>query len=213
MDWQALILGLVAIVVGALVSAYGARGFFLLLPLWGFVAGFLLGAQLVAGLLGEGLLATVAGWAMGFVVGAGFALLASLWWWASIVILSGTVGYLVGSGLLAAIGLDPGLLTVAAGLALGAVFAVGAIALDVPTLLVAGLTALGGAAYVIGGAYLVLGQMTVEQLREGPLGALEGRPLALLGWLALAIVALGYQWLDMRRARFEAFSRAGLLRG
>jgi hypothetical protein len=213
MDWQALILGLVAIVVGALVSAYGARGFFLLLPLWGFVAGFLLGAQMVAGLLGEGLLATVAGWAMGFVVGAGFALLASLWWWASIVILSATVGYIVGSGLLAAIGLDPGLLTVVAGLALGAVFAVGAIALDVPTLLVAGLTALGGAAYVIGGAYLVLGQITVEQLREGPLGALEGRPLALLGWLALAFVALGYQWLDMRRARFEAFSRAGLLRG
>lgn len=213
MDWQALILGLVAIIVGALVSAYGARGFFLLLPLWGFVAGFLVGAQLVAGLLGEGLLATVAGWALGFVVGAAFALLASLWWWASIMILSGSVGYLVGSGLLVAVGLEPGLLTVAAGLALGAVFAVGAIALDVPTLLVAGLTAMGGAAYVIGGAYLALGQLTVEQLREGPLGALEGRPLALLGWLALAVVAFGYQWLDMRRARFVAFSRAGLLRG
>jgi hypothetical protein len=76
-----------------------------------------------------------------------------------------------------------------------------------------GCNILAPAAYVIGGAYLVLGQITVAQLRDGPLGALEGRPLALLGWLALAVVAFGYQWLDMRRARFEAFSRAGLLRG
>lgn len=204
-----LILGLGAIIVGAVVAAYGARGFFLLLPLWGFVAGFLVGAQMVAALLGEGLLATLTGWVLGFVVGAGFALVAGFWWWAAVVILSATVGYVVGSGLLVAAGVDAGAITVAAGLALGALFAVGAIVLDVPTLLVAALTALGGMAWVVGGAYLLLRQISIEQFGDGPLGALEGRPLALVGWAVLAIAAFAFQAIDLRRNRSEALDRAG----
>ena len=107
-----LLIGLIAIGVGALVAAYGARGFFVLLPLFGFIVGFGVGAQIVANLFGDGFFATVTSWGVGFAFAVVFAILAGLWWWAAVVILFGVVGYELGSGVLIAIGLDPGLITV-----------------------------------------------------------------------------------------------------
>ena len=78
-----LLLGLFAIAVGALIAGYGARGFFLLLPLFGFVVGYLVGAQVVANLFGDGVFATLTSWVAGLVVALVFALLAGLWWWAA----------------------------------------------------------------------------------------------------------------------------------
>jgi hypothetical protein len=202
-----LLLGLVAIIVGGLVAAYGARGFFLLVPLFGFVLGFLLGGQVVSAILGEGLFATALGWALGVIAGLAFGVLAGLWWWAAIVILFGVVGYEIGSGLLIAVGLDAGLITLLAGLAVGIVLAGAAIVLDAPTLFVVAVTAFGGAAYAIAGAYLVLGQITVGQLEDGPIGALEGHPLGLVAWVVVGMVALGFQYVDTRRIGFELIER------
>ena len=67
--------------------------------------------------------------------------------------------------------------------------AVLAIVLDAPTLLVAAVTAFGGAAYVVAGLYLILNQITVDQLKDGPIGALDGKPLALVAWVGLGAVA------------------------
>ena len=63
-----------------------------------------------------------------------------------------------------------------AGLAAGIVLAVVALVLDAPTLLVVVVTAFGGAAYVVAGLYLILNQITVDQLKDGPIGALNGKP-------------------------------------
>ena len=174
---DSILLGLVAIVVGALIAAYGARAFFLLLPLFGFVLGFHVGGQAIGAILGDGLFATLLGWGAGLVTGLVFAILAGLSWWAAIVILFGVVGYQVGYGVLVALGFhDPGFLPFVAGVALGVALAILAIVLDAPTLLVAAVTAFGGAAYVVAGAYLLLNQITVAQLQDGPIGAL-GVPL------------------------------------
>src|SRR4029077_2750663 len=127
--------------------AYGARGFYLLLPLFGFIVGFLLGAQVVAALVGDGVFATVLSWVVGFIVAVGFAALAGLWWWAAVLILFAVVGFDVGRGLLLAVGGDPGLLTWLAGVVVAIAFAVVAIVADAATLLVVAVTALGGAAY------------------------------------------------------------------
>ncbi len=205
---DAILIGVVAIVVSGLVAAYGARGFFLLLPLFGFVLGFLLGGQVVAAIAGEGLFATLLGWALGVGAGLAFALLAGLWWWAAIVILFGVVGYEIGSGLLIAFGAEPGLIPFLAGLALGVVLAGAAIVFDAPTLLVVAVTAFGGSAYVVAGAFLVLGQITVEQLRDGPIGALHGNPLGLVAWVVLGLLALGFQFVDTRRIGFELIERS-----
>ena len=203
-----ILLGIIAIIVGAFVAAYGARGFYLLLPVFGFLIGFLLGAQVITAIIGDGVFATALSWVAGFVVAVLFAALAGLWWWAAVVILFAVVGFDIGTGLLIAIGLDPGLVTWLAGIALAIVFAVGAIVLDAPTVLVAAVTAFGGAAYVVAGIYLVFGQITSTGLKDGPLGALAGHPVGLLGWLAIGIVALGIQYVDTRRIGYEAIDRS-----
>ena len=177
---ERLLVGLIAVGVGALIAAYGARGFFLLLPLFGFIVGFGVGAQIVTAIFGDGFFSTLTSWVAGFIVGAVFAVLAGLWWWAAVVILFGVVGYELGSGVLIAIGLDPGLITFIAGLVVGVGLAFIAIVLDAPTLLVAAVTALGGSAYLVAGVYLLLNQITVQQLQNGPLGALDGKPVGLV---------------------------------
>lgn len=58
---EAFLVGLVGVIVGTLVAAFGVRVFFLLLLVWGFVAGFKLGAQGVSSIFGEGFAATVFG--------------------------------------------------------------------------------------------------------------------------------------------------------
>ncbi len=205
---ERLLVGLIAVGVGALIAAYGARGFFLLLPLFGFIVGFGVGAQIVTAIFGDGFFSTLTSWVAGFIVGAVFAVLAGLWWWAAVVILFGVVGYELGSGLLIAIGLDPGLITFIAGLVVGVGLAVIAIVLDAPTLLVAAVTALGGSAYLVAGVYLLLDQITVQQLQNGPLGALDGKPVGLVVWLALSAIGFGFQYLDTRRIGFEAIERS-----
>jgi hypothetical protein len=202
-----ILLGIVAIVVGALIAAYGARGFYLLLPLFGFVVGFLLGAQVVAALVGDGVFATVLSWVVGFIVAVGFAALAGLWWWAAVLILFAVVGFDIGSGLLIAIGVDPGLLTWLAGVVVAIAFAVVAIVADAATLLVVAVTALGGAAYAVAGLFLVFGQVTTDALKDGPLGSLAGHEIGIVLWLVLAAAAFGFQYFDTRRIGFEAIDR------
>jgi hypothetical protein len=205
---DAVVLGLVAMAMGTVVAAYGTRAFYLLLPVFGFGAGFLLGGQAVTGLLGDGLFSTLLGWLVGLGVGAVLAVLAGLWWYAAIVILAGAIGYEVGSGLLVAIGIDPGLLTLIAGLVVAVGFVAAAIVLDAPTLYVAALTGFGGAAYGVAGAYLLIGQISVAQLRDGPLGALSDHPIGLAAWFGLGAVALAFQYLDLRRIAMERIDRS-----
>jgi hypothetical protein len=193
---DAVILGVVGLVAGALVTLYGVRLFYLLLPLWAFVAGAALGAQAVSELLGDGFLATTTSWAAGIALGVAFAVTATLWFWAAVLVLAFSVGSAVGSGLVVALGVDPGVLSFAAGLALGGALVVLAIAIDAPVLLVAVLSALGGAALVVTGAMLVLGRFEPSDLAGGPVGALRGEPLLIAAWLAIAALGLVLQLLD-----------------
>jgi hypothetical protein len=190
---DAVILGVVGLLVGAVVALYGTRVFYVLLPLFGFVAGFVLGAQGVAALLDEGFLATVIGWGAGLILGVVFAVTALLWVWAAVLVLAFAVGTSLGSSVLLAIGFSPGVLPFAAAVVTGAVLVVAAVVLDAPTLLVALLTSLGGAAYLVAGALLFLGRIPLGDLSGGAIGALRDQPLALVGWLLVAAAAFVYQ--------------------
>lgn len=195
---EALLVGLSGIVIGSLVALFGVRVFFLLLPVWGFLAGFALGAQGVASLLDEGFLVTILGWGAGLAVGVLFAILAGLWFWASILILAGTVGWALVAGLLVALGMEPGLLVFLAGLAGAAALVVLAIVIDAPALYVAVLTSFGGAAFAVTGALVVLGRVELGSLDGGVVAAMRSYPLAFLAWLGLSGLALGYQLLEAR---------------
>jgi hypothetical protein len=193
MTLEGILLGLVALVIGAAFTFYGFRFFLILLPLWGFVIGFAAGAQLLALLFGEGFLATVSGWVVGFVFGIGFALISYLWYWAAIVLLAGGVGYEIGLGLMALVNIT-GWLAVAIGLILAVIFVVAAIALHVPRLMIVVMTAIGGAAILTGGVLMVIGTIQPGQLDSGIVGAILYRNwLWGLVFIVLAVAGAYYQ--------------------
>jgi hypothetical protein len=193
MTLEGILLGLVALAIGAAFTFYGFRFFLILLPLWGFVVGFAAGAQLTGLLFNEGFLATVTGWVVGFVFGIGFALISYLWYWAAIVLLAGGVGYEIGLGLMSLVNID-GWLAVAIGLILAVVFVVAAIALHVPRLMIVVFTAIGGAAILTGGILLIIGTIPVGGLNDGILGAvLYTNVLWGLVFVVLAVAGAFYQ--------------------
>ena len=193
MTLEGFLLGVIALAVGAAFTFYGFKFFLVLLPLWAFVFGFAAGAQAMAVLFGEGFLATVTGWVIGFVTGAVFAIISYLWYWAAVVLLGGLVGYQLGYGLLGLIDIT-GIVAVAAGVIVGAVLAVATIVLGVPRALVVILTAIGGAASVVAGVLLVIGRVPVAALGDGVVGAIiYDNVFWLLAFAVVAALGIVYQ--------------------
>lgn len=195
---DAFVVGLVGVIVGSLVAAFGVRVFFVLLPVFGFVAGFVIGADAATALFGEGFLATLLSWGLGLAGGIALAIFAGLFFWGAIVVLSGAVGWAAGSGILVGLGVEPGLLTFVAGAAGAAALIILAVAIDAPTIYVAILTSAGGAAWAVAGALLLIGRVELGALSGGVFAVLREYPLAVLAWLALSVVAVGYQLFDAR---------------
>jgi hypothetical protein len=199
---ESIVLGLTGIVAGALVAAFGARVFYVVLALFAFVGGFLAGGQFVASFLGTGLLATTLGWVAGFATGVLLAVLSVAWFWIAIVVLAAAVGSAVTGGVMAALGIGPGPLTFLAGLGVGILVAIAAVRLDAPTVLVAVLTSFAGAAYGLAGAYLLIGAITIEDLAAGPLAPAVTRPLYFVAWGLLSCAAMAWQLTELRRIGF-----------
>jgi hypothetical protein len=193
MTFEGILLGLIALAVGAAFTFYGFKFFLILLPLWAFIVGFAAGAQALSTLFGDGFLATVSGWVVGFILGAVFAVISYLWYWAAIVLLGGGLGYTIGAGLMGWLGIH-GFLAVVVGVVVGAVFAVGTIMLRAPRILVVVFTSLGGAATVVGGALLIIGRIPVSGFGDGVLAAvLEDSLIWFVAWIAIAALGVVYQ--------------------
>jgi len=193
MTLEGILLGLVALAVGAAFTFYGFKFFLILLPLWAFVVGFSAGAQAVDQLFSGGFLTTITGWVVGFILGAVFAVISYLWYWAAIVLLGGGLGYTIGVGLMGWLNIH-GFLAVVVGIIVGAVFAVGTILLRAPRILVVIFTSLGGAATVVGGALLIIGRIPVGSLTDGVLGSvLEDNLFWFVAWIAIAALGVVYQ--------------------
>lgn len=205
-----LFVAAVAVAVGLVVAVFGTRLFYVLLPLWGFLTGFVLGADLVATVAGEGLLATFTGWLVGGVLAIVLAATAALWFYGAVFVLGVGFGLAVVSGLAAAVGLEPGLLTLLAGVAAGGAVGVAVIVADGPTLLISALTGYTGALWATAGVMLLLGRVHVADLHgEGPAGALRGDALAVVIAFALGTAAFVYQARDLRARRIAVLRRDG----
>ena len=171
MDIQTLLLGILAIAIGAAVAFAGYKFFLFLLPLFGFVAGFWIGSAAIAELFGTGMLVEVTSWVVGAVCGVILAIGSYFFWYIAVVALAGAVGAWLGGAVMAAIGFDGGLLNFLVALAVGVVFVVVAIALRFPKWAVLGLTALGGAGTAVSGVLLILGTIDIAAIQDGPFAA------------------------------------------
>jgi hypothetical protein len=114
--------GLIGTLFGVVLAFFGYRLFLVLLPIWGFFFGFLLGAETVQWLFnGTGLLVDVTGWVVGFIVGALFAVLSYLFYIAAVAIIAGSLGYFVSVYFLLWVGMKAGFLLWLIGIVVGVV--------------------------------------------------------------------------------------------
>jgi hypothetical protein len=162
-----IVVGLLVVVAGALFCFRGYLTMRIIIPFWGAVAGFLLGAGVVEAATGDGFLRNALGWIIGFCVAFVFGLVAYLYYEVSVVIGMTAVGFAIGTGLMAAIGVTWSWLIVLVGVVVGILLAVVAIVGNLPMILLTILTAAGGATAMVAGVMLLTNTLDTEQLGQG----------------------------------------------
>ena len=162
-----LVVGILAIVVGALFCFRGYLAMRGIIPIWGGFAGFMLGAGLVASFANESFLSSLLAWIVGLAVAFVFALLAYLYYEVSVVITMSAIGFALGTGFMALIGVTWSWLILLVGLAVGVLLALLAIVADLPMALLTLLTALAGSTAIVAGILLVTNIIDVADLGTG----------------------------------------------
>ena len=162
-----ILLGLLAIVAGAAMLFAGQFVLRLVIPVWGFFAGFAFGAGLVASLADERFLGTVLGWVLGLVFAVIFALLAYLYYYVAIVLAMGAFGFAIGSGLVVALGIDWNWVAVLVGLVVGVLFGLVSIFANMPMIVLVVFSSIAGAVAVVGGVMLLVGSLNSADFTRG----------------------------------------------
>jgi hypothetical protein len=162
-----IILGVLAIVAGGAMLVAGRFVLRLMIPIWGFFAGFAFGAGIVAGFAEEHFLGTVLGWVLGLVFALIFAVLAYLYYYVAIVLATGAAGFAIGSGIVVALGISWNWVAVAVGLAVGLVFGLVSVFANVPMMLLVLVGSVAGAVGVTGGLMLLVGSLNSAEFSRG----------------------------------------------
>jgi hypothetical protein len=157
-----VVLGILAVLIGLLFCFRGYLAMRLVIPVWGAFAGFMLGAGLVASFADEGFLASALGWLVGAGVAVLFALLAYLYYEVSVLLAMAAIGFAIGASVMVALGVTWSWLIVLVGVAVGVVLALIAVVADLPMVLLTVLTVLGGASVTVAGVMLLFGQVSVD---------------------------------------------------
>jgi len=198
MSIEGILIGLLAIGVGLAWAFYGLKLFTILLPLWAFFFGLVAGAQWGVDIFGQGFFASVLSWGIGLIFGLVLAAISFFWYYAAIVILGGAVGYALGIGFFEWLGLGTGFIAIVIALIVGAIFAIGTFVLGVPILLVMAFSAFSGAAAVVNGVLIFLGQIKLDALHQGIFGSLLTNGIIGIGlFLILGVAALMWQIRDV----------------
>ena len=190
-----LLAAIILIAVGAAALFVGFRLWLILLPIFGFFVGFVVGAELISTWLGDGFLQNVLGIVVGAVTAVIFAFLAIFWWWAGVVLVLAGFGFAIGYGLLPAIGMENAdVLSWVIGLTIAAIFAVAAVVLRMPRALVIVATSLWGSGAVLAGVLVILNQVDVENLGFGAVDQVITQSFFwFMAWIALAVVGMAAQ--------------------
>ena len=193
MTFQIICTAILALIIGILALVAGYRLFLLLLPIWGFFAGFAMGVHVTTLLFGQGFLATTTSWIIGFVVGLIFAVLSYLIYTVGVALLSAAFGYFLGAGLMLLF-LDPGLIVTLVGLVGAVVMAFVVLAFNIQKPVLEFITSFGGATATITGILLLFGRITFESLGDNPVRlVLEDSIFWMIIWLILGFVGFGIQ--------------------
>jgi hypothetical protein len=198
--------GLIALMFGTVLTFAGYRLFLILLPIWGFFFGLVFGAQTMQALFGEGFLATITSWVVGFIVAVVFAVLSYLFYLFAVALVAGSLGYAIAVGLLTWLGMSMNWLVWLIGI-------VAAIALVIVTLLfnlqkwvIIGATAILGAGEIIA-TFIMLFNPHADALANPVKTALSTSWLLALVFLAMAVFGIVVQVRNNRSYNIEAYNR------
>lgn len=183
-----ILAGILLLIIGAGLAISGLRLWFWMLPILGFIAGFFLGTILVYQIAGDGILATVLSWIVGFIGGVAFALISWYWWYFGVIIAAGSAGATIASGLAASFGADNQWVLLIVAIIGAALFAFAALVLNLPTYLVIVNTAIIGALAIVAGLLLIFNRIDLDTLGDGHAVAIVNDSL---GWWLLWIVLAG----------------------
>ena len=198
--------GLFALLIGAFFCFMGYRVFLALLPVWGFFAGFWLGAEGVALLFGTGFLATTTGIITGIITGLILAVLSYFFYFAGVIIIAAIVGYALGSGLMVAIGFDPGLISALVGIVTAVIVMGVTLLFNLQKIVIIILTALGGANAILLGILLFLGRVSLDSIstaRDAIGPVLQDSWFWALAWLVVAAFGIYTQIRYHRTYEFD----------
>ena len=200
MSIEGILVGLLAIGVGAAWAFYGLRFFAILLPIWAFFFGLTAGIAFAGQIFSDGAIGTVLSWGIGLVFGLVLAAISYFWYYAAVTIAVGALGYLLGAGLVAVVFADAGILQFIAGIVVGAIFAVGAFVLAFPAVLVIVVSAASGAVAVVNGVLIALGTIKLAALDDGVFGSLlRYNWITAIAAIVIAVAAIFYQTRDVAR--------------
>jgi hypothetical protein len=204
MTFQLICTAIIALVIGVLALVAGYRLFLLLLPIWGFFAGFAMGAHATTLIFGTGFLSTLTSWIIGLVAGLVFAVLSYLIYIVGVALLSAAFGYFLGAGLMLLF-LDPGLIVTLVGLAGAVIMAFVVLGFNIQKPVLEFITSFGGATAVLTGILLLFGRIPFEALGDNPVRVvLDDSIFWLITWLVLGFVGFGIQIASNRTYVIEA---------
>jgi hypothetical protein len=206
---MAILIGILLVLIGLAVGFFGLRFWFILLPIFGAVTGFFIGARAVQDLFGQGFLATTTSWIVGIVLAIGLALLSWFIWYAGAIIMAAAVGASIFTGVLHALFTNPWGVTLFIVALVGAIiFAAIALWLNLPIYIVIVNSALGGASLAVAGVLTLMGTITVSELANGATVAVVDESrfqsagwLWVLLWIIVAVAGIFFQLQSVAAAR------------
>ncbi len=208
MTFEILCMATIALLFGTAVVFAGYRFFLVLLPIWGFFAGFVLGAQTIDYIFNTGLFATVTGWVVGFFVGLLFAVLSYLFYFIAVGIISFSLGYGLTIGFLAWLGLDAGFLIWLIAVVVGVVVAYVVYRFNIQKYAIIVATAVGGTGVIIYTLLALFDSTLAVALLENPVRlAIENSFWWLLFFLVVAGFGIVFQIQANRTFEADTYNR------
>ena len=192
-----ILLGILAIIAGIAMLVAGQFVLRLMIPIWGFFAGFAFGAGLVADLADDRFLGTALGWVLGLVFALVFAILAYLYYYIAIVIAMGAAGFAIGSGIVVALGIDWNWVAVLVGLVLGILVGLVSVFADIPMVMLVVIGSIAGAVGVVGGLMLLFGSLNTADFSRGDFTDTVSNNF--LWWLLFVVLVIGGVFVQIRQ--------------
>jgi hypothetical protein len=199
---------LIGLLFSAAVCFAGYRLFMILLPIWGFIFGFGFGAQTMQAIFGTGFLATTSSWIVGLIVAVVFAAASYLFWFFAVALLAASFGYSLGMAIMGAI--TPGLSVInwliAVVLAIIVAFVV--LRFNIQKWAIVAITAMAGAAGMIGTLLGADGSIAADKLISDPVRtAISSSFWWLLFFLVMAIAGIYFQFRTTQTFTIDEYNR------